>query len=235
MISSNQCWLKDTCKKYNNPIKECECRTNDIFCIKLFKLDELYNEALINQTQRIKKNLVLDADKCDKDAYTELKQFCEEIEKNIGEGRNLYIYSSTTGNGKTAWAEKIAQSYINEIWYKSDLSCKVLFISVPRFLIAMKDNISVTNEYFNHIRTHVAEADLVIWDDIATKGATQFEHENLLSIIDNRMALNKSNIFTSNIDPNNLEELLGPRLSSRIVGYSRCIQFVGKDKRGGVK
>ena len=161
-----------------------------------------------------------------------LKEFCSNIEENVRNGSNLYIYSNITGNGKTAWAEKIIQSYIESIWYKSDLLCKALFINVPRFLIALKDSISNHNEYYQHIKENVKDTDLVIWDDIGTKDSTQFEHDNLLSIIDTRMIENKSNIFTSNIQPRNLESYLGPRLSSRIINYSNCIQFVGVDKRG---
>ena len=44
---------------------------------------------------------------------------------------------------------------------------------------------------------------------------------------------NKSNIFTSNINPENLSLLLGDRLASRIK-QSKIIEFKGKDKRGVV-
>ena len=43
MITSNDCWMKNECKKFNNLNKECLCRNSDIFCLKLFKLDTLYS------------------------------------------------------------------------------------------------------------------------------------------------------------------------------------------------
>lgn len=234
MITSAACWLKEDCKKFNNVSKPCECRDSDVFCIKLFKIATLYEQALMSDFQRVKKVISLDSDRADYEAFTKLKDFSDinNIENNILQGKSLYIYSSITGNGKTLWAERICQSYINAIWHKADLSCKVLFVSVPRFLISMKNNITQQNDYFIHIRDNIQLADLVVWDDIATKDTSQFEHENLLSMIDNRVVNQKSNIYTSNILPENLEELVGPRLSSRIIGYSECIQFVGKDKRG---
>ena len=76
------------------------------------------------------------------------------------------------------------------------------------------------------------QADLVVWDDIATKSATVFEAEHLLSYIDTRINDNKSNIYTSNLDANEIQEKLGPRLYSRIVNYSTEIELNGKDKRG---
>ena len=106
-----------------------------------------------------------------------------------------------------------------------------MFISVPRYLLSIKDAISNNNEYANHIKQNVLDADLVIWDDIATKNMTEFETENVLSIIDARINLGKSNIFTSNITNTELPLYIGDRLSSRILGTSEPIKFVGEDKR----
>ena len=72
---------------------------------------------------------------------------------------------------------------------------------------------------------------MVIFDDIATKPATQFEADCLFTVIDNRMNEGKSNIFTSNLDPKYLTECVGQRISSRILYYSDNIEFVGQDKR----
>lgn len=73
---------------------------------------------------------------------------------------------------------------------------------------------------------------MVIWDDIATKSATSFEHENLLSIIDARVSDSKSNIYTSNLGCDELHQFMGDRLFSRIYRESMVFEFKGKDKRG---
>lgn len=226
MILSNECWIKDSCKKYLN--NEC---TED-FCMKLFKLDALYNMSQLSFEQRKHQNLLLDASRVDESAFTNLKDIQNNIEEFVTKGSNLYIYSKITGNGKTAWAVRLLQSYFNKIWYKTALECKGLFLSVPRYLLAIKDNISSFNEYADFVKNNILKADLVIWDDIGTKAATSFEHENMLSIIDNRMCCNKCNIFTSNVSPQGLRELAGDRLYSRIINYSTCLEFKGLDKRG---
>ena len=158
------------------------------------------------------------------------------IENNIidfvDNGKNLFIYSYGVGCGKTSWAIRLVQSYFNNIWYKTELKCKALFINVPKFLLSLKDNISNKNEYIEHIKNNVLEADLVVWDEVGTKGLTQFEHENLLSLINTRIDMGKSNIYTSNMRPEELKELLGDRLYSRIVKLSIEIEFKGQDKRG---
>ena len=111
------------------------------------------------------------------------------------------------------------------------MECKALFINVPSFLLALKANINEPNEYYQHIKDNVLDCDLVIWDDIGNKIGTEFEISHLLSIIDTRINMGKANIYTSNIPPEQLGNLLDIRLGSRIANASECIQFRGGDKR----
>ena len=222
MIEPKDCWIKHLCKK-----EEC-----GDFCIKLFKLDTLFNEALVSTIQRQHVELRLDADGTDREEFKRLKNIENDIEAFVASGSNLYIHSLNTGNGKTAWALRLMQVYFDRIWHKCDLSCHGLFINVPRFLIALKDNFDNPSDYIAHIKAHVLDADIVIWDEIGTKVATQFEAENLLSLINARLDIGKSNIYTSNLGADELRERIGDRLYSRIMGFSTDIEFFGSDKRG---
>ena len=44
MISNSQCWVRERCKKANS--------CSDGFCIKLFKLNELCNLAMLTEDQK---------------------------------------------------------------------------------------------------------------------------------------------------------------------------------------
>jgi len=222
------CFVKEQCKKYN---KDKSCDTND-FCIKLFKLTQLYELSLLSDTQRIRTNLVLDSDLCDKDAFEELHDIEVNIVDFVTSGKNLFIYSSNVGNGKTSWSIRMIQSYLNKIWPESDLKCRCLFINVPRFLLSLKDSITNTSEYINHIKENVLDVDLVVWDELGVKSLTTYEHEHLLNLINTRLDKNKSNIYTSNIFGVELQEKIGERLYSRVNNMSKNIQLFGKDKRG---
>lgn len=123
-------------------------------------------------------------------------------------------------------------SYIDKVWYKKEMKAIALFISVPRFLLELKANISQKSQYIEDIEASVLDADLVVWDDIGSKNGTEFEVSHLLSIIDTRINNGKSNIYTSNLNKEELHNILGDRLYSRIYNYSECIEFVGRDKRG---
>lgn len=231
MILSDECYLKNRCWKYQNSVN-AECRYTNTYCPKLFRINYLYNEALLSDKQRQYMSLRIDEDGTDRDAFNQLKIIEQNIEQFVESGANLYLHSPYCGNGKTAWSLRLIQCYIEKIWHKSDLRCRALFINVPRFLLALKDSISNNNEYVEHIKKNILDADLVVFDEIATKGLTQFEFEHLLSLINTRIDDNKSNIYTSNVSGQELKDKLGERLYSRIVNLSTDIELMGSDKRG---
>lgn len=227
MSLCSNCCVNQNCVKHKKGYEE-----ESLFCVKNFKMNALYDLSLISDKQRHHIELRIDADGTDKDQFSLLKQYEEHIVDFVKEGRNLYLYSKKCGNGKTSWALRLAQSYLNKIWYSTTVDCRVLFISVPKFFIKLKENISSPSEYISHIKKYVADCDLVIWDDIGTKVGTEFEVENLLSIINNRIDNGKSNIYTSNIIPEELKRCVGDRLYSRTVNMSSLIELNGEDKRG---
>ena len=204
----------------------------DTFCLKKYKCDYYFKLGLIPENKRYKLPLRVDADGRDVEAFSSLSQIERNIDEFVNKGDNLYIYSSIAGNGKTSWAFRLLRSYIDKAWYKEDIRPIVMFISVPRFLLELKANISQKSQYIEDIESSVLNANLVVWDDIGNKSGTEFEVSHLLSIIDTRINSGKSNIYTSNLNQEDLHSFLGDRLYSRIYNYSKCIEFVGKDKRG---
>ena len=224
MIDSTKCWLKNNCKQLH-----CNDASG---CLILLKLDYLYNEANVPISSRKNVQIRVDEDGTDLQEFKRLKQIQDNINEFVDNGEQLYIYSSQAGNGKTLWSLRLLQTYFNKIWLTTELKCRALFIDVPYFLLALKDNISNKNEYIQHIKENVANCDLVIWDDISNKVGTEFEISNLLSMINTRINAGKANIYTSNISPEKLQEYLDIRLASRIASRSEIIEFKGGDKRG---
>lgn len=220
-MKQENCWLKDTCNKI-------DCNS---FCLKFYKLNYIYNLSLLNDNQRNKLKLRLDSDGSDKKAFDTLKKIEIDIVDFVNNGKNLFIYSDQVGNGKTSWSVRLLQSYLNRNWTHLSLSCHILFISVPKFLLSIKDNITEKNEYVEHIKNNIDKADLVVFDDIGSKQSTVFEDSNLLSMIDNRINNNKANIFTSNLSNELLHDALGDRLYSRVFNSSIKVELVGADKR----
>ena len=218
----SKCFLYDVCN-------HLDCEKD--FCIRKYKMDSLYFAALLTESQKQHITLRVDQDGTDLEAFKQLAEIEKSIDKFVAEGKNLYLHSANCGNGKSSWSLRFIEAYFNKIWVRSEPKCRALFISVPRFLLALKDNITSRNEYFNYIKDNVFEADLVVWDDIAVKMGSEFELTHLLNIIDNRLAMGKSNIYTSNLNRQQLYSALGERLTSRIANMSVDIELHGADKR----
>ena len=218
----SKCFLYDVCNH-----KDCD----KDFCLRKYKMDSLYSAALMTDSQKRHIVLRVDQDNTDLEQFKQLAAIEQDIVNFIGSGKNLYLHSANCGNGKSSWSLRLAEAYFNKIWARTEVKCRVLFISVPRFLLALKDDITTKNAYVAYIKENVLEADLVIWDDIAAKMGSEFELTHLLNIIDNRLALGKSNIYTSNLNRQQLYNALGERLTSRIANMSLDIELFGADKR----
>lgn len=226
-MQREDCWLQDQCRRAGHCPEE--------FCIKQFKIDQLSQKALLSEKQRQKVQLYLDADGADRESYQFLAQMEQDILSFVQAGYSIFISSPIPGNGKSSWALRLLNAYINRSWAAAQLECKALFVHVPRFFQALKHSLNEYDEYAEYVKTNITKADLVVFDEIANKSITTFEADNLLSIISQRIDLNKASIYTSNLCGEELRLTIGDRLYSRILNNSTVLTFVGRDKRGLVK
>ena len=218
-MNIDKCWYKRICTE--------KCTEN---CIRYKLMYSLFKQSNLPEALWDYKSLTCD----DKDyqAFKELQAKSDAILNFIANGNNLYIYSENCGNGKTTWAIRLMYSYFDKIWHKSCFDCKALFVSVPKFLYNCKRSISQDVKGFEELCNLISEVDLVIWDDIGEMKASDYEHQILFQYIDDRINSKKSNIYTSNKNKEQLEDVLGVRLASRIYNCSECIEFLEEDKRG---
>ena len=76
--------------------------------------------------------------------------------------------------------------------------------------------------------------DLVVLDDIGAVQNTNYDLTNLSSIIDYRYSNNLATIFTSNVSPVDLANVMGARLCDRITS-DIVINLVGASRRSSTK
>lgn len=213
-MRESDCWYKDTCTD--------DCYMCNTYLELKWQMD---NSGLPKALQ--KPIEMCSVNKEDEKAYKRLAQ----IRKNILNlnGNNIYICSNNTGNGKTSWAVRMLQTYFHYTASGNYENLKGMFISVPDLLLRLKDfNNPVSAEYKENLKN----VDLVVWDDIAITGLSDFDYTQLYTMINNRILEEKSNIITSNItSEKDLSRILGDRLSSRIWNTSEVITLYGKDIR----
>ena len=199
-------------------------------CVTYAQLKWQMDNSGLYKSQQKPITLYIDgANERDRKAFNRLSDIRNNITTFVDEGKNLYICSETPGNGKTSWAIKLLQTYFH---YRAEGSYERLlgmFVSTTDLLLKLKD---FNNPLPQKYKDNLENADLVIFDDIAVTGISQYDYTQLYNIINNRMAAEKSNIFTSNlVYCDDLEDILGSRLASRIYNSSERIKLEGADRR----
>lgn len=211
-----ECWYKDTCDD------DCEK------CSTYFQMKwQMEHSGLPPAKQKVIDLWI--TDEIDRSAFKRLSDIRKNIVDFVEQGKNLYICSNYTGNGKTSWAIKMLHTYFHYTAVGNYENLKGMFVSTTDLLLKLKDfNEPLSKTYKNALET----VDVVIWDDIAVTGISLYDFTHLYSIIDKRILAEKSNIFTSNQpEYSSLEDLLGSRLASRIYHTSEIIELRGKDMR----
>ena len=219
--SKNQdCWYKDVCT-LDNPCN---------MCIKYIEMSYMMENSNLPKAKQ--KVITLTAPECDLEAYTRLAEIKDNIYDFVHSGKNLYIASVQSGNGKTSWAIKLMHKYFEVMWDGNGLRDRALFIHVPTFLMKCKD-FSHRDEEFERIKKLVMSVDLVVWDDIASTQISSYDYSQLLVYLDNRSLSELSNIYTGNFP--NREKLvtqIGSKIASRVWSIdTEVVIFKGEDMR----
>lgn len=236
-INHNNCWYRSFCQNVDTDL------CTDV-CISFYEMKHLLEKSGIPENLFNSINLI--PDKCDIDAFVQLKNIKDNIHDFVKNGKSLYIWSKNTGNGKTSWSIKLLKSYFHSIHYGNGLKPRGFFIHTPSYLLDCKNKFSehssldyrmvqITDEDNNDLltMTNLLNVDVIVWDEIGTSKFSQYDYMNLLSIIDQRCLRGKCNIFTSNFSKEQLQQIIGEKLVSRFNKDSVTIELVGQDRRGG--
>ena len=216
VLRKDDCWYKTVCT-----YEPC---TN---CIRYVEMKYLMEHSGLSKKRQkpIKLNGAYD-----QKAFKLLDEIRLDIVNFVENGESLYLYSEYTGNGKTSWSIKLLLRYFDQIWAGNGFRQRGYFISVPAFLNQVK-NFSDEKARQKLIKT-LSTVDLVVWDDIASTKLSDYDIQQLLVVVDQRIAEGLANIYTGNITSRDkLEIALGDRLASRIWNTSTLVEFKGKDRR----
>lgn len=216
-MRKEDCWYKNVCTY--------DFCTN---CIRYAEMKYLMDNSGIPKNRQYPQELVADVDL---EPYTILADIKDDIVFFVENGQNVFICSRNTGNGKTSWAIKLMLRYFNEIWAGNGFRVRGLFVNVPTLLLQLKN---FDNPLSDEYKKNLMEADLVVWDEIASSSISNYDYGNLLMFLDYRISAEKSNVFTSNaVSSAELEKNVGSKLASRIWNTSTIVEFKGKDRRHG--
>ena len=177
-------------------------------------------------------NLVLEAkNQHDLQAFRALNEYKEDVVNRVASGEGLYIWGKSTGCGKTSWACKIMSYYFRKIAFSTGLENEGLYIFLPSFLENLRNDYGRDDPDFEEELDMVTHCKLLIIDDIGAERITEWVAERMVSLIHDRYSNGLSTIYTSNLSPKELEEKLGDRIASRVIGKSAVVEITGGDWR----
>lgn len=178
------------------------------------------------------KPIELTATKENLPVFKRLAEIRKGIADFVSDGQNLYICGRNPGTGKTSWAIKMLQTYFHYVAIGNYGVVKGMFVSTAQLILQLKD---FQNPLPQKYKDDLLNASLVVWDDIAVTGLSNYDYTQLFTLIDQRVLSGKANIFTSNCSSlEDLSKVLQPRLASRIWNTSEIAEIKGGDWRGRV-
>lgn len=220
-----KCWAKGYCKRHNTEKCHEHC---DVYVI----LKAIYSQTYLPKKYQYEKAIKPQQE--DLGAFRLLSKWREDIVEHVEDGDNLFLYSPTTGNGKTSWATKMANFYIRKTVFTGKIENLVLYINVTDFLEKLRASYKGEVEGIDELKAKLRKAKIVIMDDLGAEKPSEWARERLYEVINHRDNEMLTTIYTSNLSIDKIEERLGSRIASR-VRNSTVVKLVGEDRRGGVE
>lgn len=177
-----------------------------------------------------------------------IKSFAKQFEKGE-QVKGLYLYSPTSGNGKTTTAcalgnEFTVRHYVGSVrrglqpslqpTYFFDVNeWQTLYTEFNRPKVPQHIAERAAEEYYNRERI-AREVPMLIMDDIGVReDITEGYRADLHRLVNTRNQKELPTIYTSNVPLKELERIFGEkRLVDRIRDMTEVLRFTGESKRG---
>lgn len=168
------------------------------------------------------------------EGLTEIKKSCLALAESEESG----LLIGGTGTGKTHLAVAILRRKIElskkvyfNTHFRNSCSTDPLFVSCPELLLEVRATYQKNSEVFEtDIINKYRSTSLLILDDMGAERGTQWTESTLYLIIDYRDKNNLQTIITSNLSLEEIEQIHGARIASRLSN-AKLINIKAADYR----
>ncbi len=149
------------------------------------------------------------------------------------------VLNGPTGAGKTLLAYLILRQAFLDGVDPSNSAEDCLFGRYPVFWAPMgqwfrRVQVRCFDDHTSTVEEEVRKLqhpELLVLDDVGTKGFGEWVQETLLEVLDHRIDRERAMVMTTNYEAGALPEVLGERIASRVLGFCDVIEVLGKDMR----
>ena len=201
-----------------NTARDCVCRPQRRSRIKASRLEarlpKRYRDVAFERAPVIDMH---------ESVVRQARRFTREIDRNLDEGRGIWFVGAV-GTGKTTLAMLVSKAAIQS-------GRSVAIYSLPRLLGVLRESMS-SEDGMLRLVDDLSQVELLHLDDLGAERATEWVLEQLYAIINARYEEQRSLVITTNLEPDQLAEQLGPRIVSRI--WEMCgdpVLMQGEDQR----
>ncbi len=158
-------------------------------------------------------------------ALAEATAFVQDFAARSERGEGL-LFIGGFGTGKT----RLAAAVLNEVQerYGGTVRSEV----VPELLQRLRQTYDAGSRGTeDQVLQPLLRTSLLLLDDIGAERVTEWVQERLFLVIDHRYRNRQPTLFTTNLHPEDLEDRLGGRIVSRIVGMATLVRLSTDDYR----
>ena len=211
-----ECWYSKGCEDYNTEECNLDCHTYNSM-LRAFQKSNLPKKYWVPFS--------LNVPSADAEVYATLSKIKSTIDEFVHEGKNLLLISPKCGNGKTSWAVKLAQAYIDRAHWNCINKRPAFYVYIPDLLMESRRAISGNTKELNEIIKGIRGSHLVIWHYFGSVALTNYDMIMVQSLLENRINAGWSNIFTTNLEKELFEKNVGSRLFDRVYNLSKRLEF----------
>ncbi len=200
----------------------CECMKT------LLRLESLKMGGVANSDAQTFDSFSLSYYAQDRDTYSKMEKtlsaaraFAEEFVP----GKENLLLMGGTGLGKTHLSTAIARRVIEGGHHVVYETAQTVFSDFEH------DHFRAGRGEDSHRAEKYMTAPLLILDDLGTEFVSRFTLSCLYQLVNTRLVKGLSTVISTNLTPEELNELYDSRLTSRLLGHYRVLAFEGKDVR----
>lgn len=177
-----------------------------------------------------------------KEVYEILNTYIQTFSKDNVRIKNLYLYSTETGTGKTTTSIAILSEYIRRrfLYYVKK------GVRIPDNLGYFLDLVEFQSDYnlasmanseedmlmIRRLIEFCQTVEMLVIDDVGVRSATESFRALVHSIINTRVNAGLPTVYTSNVPMDSLNDIFDARLYDRVRDQTHMFTFSGTSKRG---